>query len=137
VGTGIVSGVNWSVDGKVFSIFGLRGYVDGLDWIVPSGIGSMLERVKPAPVADRILDIIAEDERNGKAREIAYIGVERYFGLRLALEGVVTVEALSKARETPSRIICTVVIGGVERLLVIFEEASYSMATYDTNHEIV
>jgi len=137
MGTGIVTGINWSVEGRVFSFFGLRGYVDGKHWTVPSGFGALLVEVDPDPISDNICAIIAQDERDGNANKIAYIGVQPFAGLLLALEGVITLDVLRNAQETPDRIICTVVLGDVERTLIVLKNATTPMATYDSNNEIV
>lgn len=137
MGTGIVSGINWSVEGGVFSFFGQRGYVDGKKWTVPSGFGALLVEVDPDPIGDHICAIIAQDEQDGNADKIAYIGVQPFAGLLLALEGVLTLDTLCKAEETPDRIICTIVLNDVERTLIVLKNASTPMATYDSNNEIV
>lgn len=137
MGSGIVGGLNWSIEGGVFSIFGQRGYVDGKKWAVPSGFGPALTKVNPDPVSGHILRIIAGDKRDGNEGKIAYVGVNPFVGLLLALEEVITSAILRAAIETPHSIDLNVTLGGVKRRVVILKDATHTMATYDRKNQIV
>lgn len=135
---GIVSGVNWSVEGDVFTIFGKRGWVSGKNWVLPVDfMGGIPAEVDPAPIKKDIEKVIAADVRNGDGEKIAYVGVGPFQGLLLALEGVITVRMLRAATETPDRVIMDARLGHAQRKLVILKDAKYTMATYDRNDEVV
>ena len=132
------TGVNYSVGGPTFTIFDELGMVlENGDWAVPSGFGSMLVQVDPAPLSGRILKVIAIDRAAGDEDKIAYIGVTPHAALRLALEGVLTKEALLASEETPDSITATVRLGGIVWKLVIKQGLLYRFATYDKNDKIV
>lgn len=138
VGHGIVSGVNWSVEGGIFTIFGKRGWVRSRRWVLPAEIlGGTQATVDPCPIKEKIEKIITDDIRNGDGDKIAYVGVGPFQGLLLALEGVITIEALQNAQETPDRIIMEAQLGDKPRTLVVLKDATYTMATYDRNDEVV
>jgi hypothetical protein len=132
----IESGRNWNVDGKVFTVFGLSGLVEGNEWIMPAG--HRMEAVKPRPVGRRVRGIIARAERSGKTKSIAYVGVSAYAGLQLMLDGIITVDVLRKSTENPDdRIVCSVTIGGKKRKLVILHSTRYYMAVYDEHDQVL
>ena len=132
------TGVNWSVEGKSFTIFGQKATIlEGGDWAVPSGLGSMLVQVDPAPLSGDILEVIANDRAAGNEDKIAYVGLTPFPALCLALEGVLTEQALAASEETLDSITATVMLGGTERKIVIKQELPDRFATYDENDEVV
>ena len=138
MGHGIVSGVNWSVEGDVFTIFGQCGWVDGRKWRVSADfLGGANVPVDPAPIKKDIEAIIAGDIRDGNGDKIAYVGVGPFQGLLLALEGVITLRMLRAATEAPDRIIMDARLGGALRKLVVLKDTAYTMATFDRNDEVV
>ncbi|QQG51345.1 MAG: hypothetical protein HZB75_02460 [Candidatus Saccharibacteria bacterium] len=139
MGHGIVSGVNWSVEGETFTIFGASGWVNGSRWMVPLGpSGPGIAPVKPAPIKGDIDKVIAADIADGNGSKIDYVGVGGFQALLLALEGVITVDMLRTAQETPDRIIIeNVAFARGRRKLVIIKNAKYTMATFDRNDEVV
>lgn len=138
MGHGIVSGVNWSIEGDAFTIFGQCGWIDGRKWRVPADVlGGVNAPIDPAPIKKDIEAIIAGDIRDGNGDKIAYVGVGPFQGLLLALEGVITTRMLQTATEAPDRIIMDVRLSGAQRKLVVLKDARYTMATFDQNDEVV
>lgn len=131
MGTSVVSGINWSVDGDVFRFFGHMGLRSGRNWIV----GHI--EIDPCPVSKDILDILKDDALAGNAEKVAYVGVDPFHALYLALEGMITVENLVASVETPGRIELEFLLCGTPQKLVIIGDAEYAMATYDSNDQIV
>lgn len=136
--TGIRAGANWRYDGGLYTIFEAQGAVSGDSWAVAvPWLGGVLASVTPEPISGDILKIIEDDIRTGNANRIAYIGVGGHQAVLLALEGVITVDQLVAAVETTDRIIMDIALAGSVYKLVVLREPSYTMATYDSNDEIV
>ncbi|HSW77693.1 MAG TPA: hypothetical protein VLG36_02760 [Candidatus Chromulinivoraceae bacterium] len=138
MGISIVSGVNWTVEGGMFTIFDQKGFVRESKWVVSVDfLGGALSSINPSPIKRDVEGVIAGDIRDGNGDKIAYVGVGPFQGLLLALEGVITLQMLRASTETPDRIIMDANLGGVERKLVVLKETAYTWATFDGNDEVV
>lgn len=138
MGHSIESGVNWTVEGGMFTIFDQKGFVKGNKWVVPVDFfGGALASIDPSPIKRDIEKVIAGDVRDGNGDKIAYVGVGPFQGLLLALEGVITPQMLRASTETPDRIIMDARLGGAERKLVVLKDTAYTWATFDRNDEVV
>ncbi len=138
MGSGIKSGVNWTLDGKTIAIFGDRGCkLSDSCWGVNVFDATMLTEYDPAPISGEIAQVIAEDCRAGNEDKIVYIGVGALQAVLLYLEGVLTLEALEASEETPDSIFAKVTIGGKEWTLRILEELDCRFAAFDADDQIV
>jgi hypothetical protein len=135
----VSKGLHWGYQGGEFTIFGLEGWINERSrWVLPMDIvGGVSHPVAPTPLSPVILEIIQNDIREGNGDKIAYVGVNPLGALQLALEGVITEKRLREAEETVDRIVLTVVLDGTERQLVVLENPTHEVATYDKHGKVV
>jgi hypothetical protein len=98
-----ITGQNFHIDGSTITIFGLQGFPMGNDWgmgIDLMGNGKYINaQVSPAPVLDRILNIIDQDAAEGNLDQIAMVAVSNRVAIRLFLENVLQHRHFKKAKE--------------------------------------
>lgn len=139
--TSVETGVNWSIEGSTFWLFGLKGLVSGKYWALPvSSLGGVLAEMDPSPLSPNIERIIQQDIACGNEAKIDFVGTTALGGLQLALEGLLTVEILRESEETPDSITVTIEFLGKPRKVVIYSpdtEPAAGVATYDASGQIV
>lgn len=99
-----ISGQHFAIDGSHITIFGLQGFpFGGGDWgmsVDLLGNGKYISaQVDPAPVLERILNIIDQDAAEGNFDQIAMVAVSNRVAVRLFLEGVLQHRHFKKAQE--------------------------------------
>lgn len=138
MGSASMAGINWSVEDGAFSFFdSCRGYVNDGAWRVTADVFGSLKTIEPTSVKADIEAIIAGDIAAGNGDRIAYVGVGSFQAVVLALEGVITLPMLRAAKEGTSSITMNVILGGVERKLIVLRRPDHDCATYDASHRII
>lgn len=138
MGSASMAGINWSVEDGVFSFFdSCRGYVNDGTWRVTADVFGSLKPIQPMSVKADIEAIIAGDIAAGNGDRIAYVGVGPFQAVVLALEGIITLPLLRAAKEGLSSITMNVILGGVERKLIVLKRPDHDCATYDASHRVV
>lgn len=136
---GTFSGPNWRYEDGVFSFFNFSGFVFGRRWALPVNDRGDVHLETPRPIRRDVDAVIADDIRKGKGGMIDYVSMGAYETLRLALEGVITIELLrsSSGRMGESLIIPNVPFEHGPRKVVVSRSTRYTAMTFDRSGRMV
>ena len=123
--TGPITGQNYTVRGTAFTFFGQPGRTEDDSWFLPSADGPA-GPCEPLPILADVATELARVIDDGKENRISRICLSPVDGLRLALEGFLTIDMLQQSTETAGTIgVWMQIDAGPPRYVVIYQHPPY------------
>lgn len=137
----------FEITGRIVSIMGLKGFVDGNDYTIDINFGTaqnpsyvLAQCSKPEQtILSKIEQLIADDKKAGNEEKIDHILISNRYAVLLFLEGKITREVLESGTVSDGDLVINLYVGGAMRKVVIQAEtkSAYHCATIDVNGEVV
>jgi len=126
IATGPISSRNFTVKDTSFTIFGVEGRVRDGRWLLPTADNPAAAIPSdPQPILAEIEAQLARVIEDGYESVIAQVCLSPLDGLRLALEGQLTVAMLQQATGAPDSIGVWMLIVGTPRWVLIRQDPPY------------